>query len=239
MLPCPAGAALTLCAHGRPWWRPPCCAAVAVLPVQGKSCTETCRQAGLAPVAGEPGTALCANPEKTGWGARGTRGAVPTASSGLSAGCLWELPQYALPPPCHDAHAQAGTQAAPGENCAVQEIGSWSDGFHCACALPKEPLAWRPLATCLTGVASATGGDWPPVCRHRIEHDPARPFRTGWVTGRSGDTGDYVCRAPDGATSVDSMGLLPTEFEVLCRGNFFSRKAAAVPAVASPPRDLS
>ena len=108
----------------------------------------------------------------------------------------------------------------------MQEKGSWGDGFHCACALPKEPLAWRPLAACLTGAASATGGDWPAVCRHRIAHDLAKPFRTGYVAPRRWDNGDYTCFAPDGATSVDSMGLLPHEFEVLCRGG--GRREAGV-----------
>ena len=89
-------------------------------------------------------------------------------------------------------------------------------GYGCACGLPGVPLAWRPLAACLTGAASATGGDWPPVCRTRIGGEPAQPYRAGRVD-RHGDS-VWACSGADSATSVSGIGTLPWEFQVLCRG---------------------
>ena len=93
--------------------------------------------------------------------------------------------------------------------------------YSCMCAVPTAPLEWRPSSACLQGVASATGGEWPPVCRHHKADDAGLPFRTGHVVPRRWDTANYACKSPDRADTQgykDGIGMLPREFEVLCRG---------------------
>lgn len=125
-----------------------------------------------------------------------------------------------------------------GYGCYTTTSASGSD-YSCACAVPTTPLAWRPSSGCLQGAASATGGEWPPVCRHRRAHLADQPFRTGHVVPRRADTGDYACKAPDQAETFgyrDGIGPLPREFEVLCKGALFLRVSACVACFSSAAR---
>ena len=103
--------------------------------------------------------------------------------------------------------------------CVLYE-GTVAADYSCACEVPTSPLAWRPLAACLAGVSSATGGDWPPVCRMRRSDDLSQPFDTGHVIPRNRMTGDWGCKASNvgGDGYLDGIGFGPQEFQVLCRG---------------------
>lgn len=110
----------------------------------------------------------------------------------------------------------AGTWLA-GSGCMSTE-GTASSGYQCACAFANRQLAWRPEARCLAGAHSATGGDWPPACRHRRGHVPTEQYRLGHVSGRRWDTAQWKCEAPDGGESGYGIGISSKEFEVLCQG---------------------
>lgn len=73
--------------------------------------------------------------------------------------------------------------------CYTTTVASGAD-YSCACAVPTAPLEWRVSSSCLQGAASATGGEWPPVCRHHKNNDAGLPFRTGHVVARRYDTGN-------------------------------------------------
>ena len=130
----------------------------------------------------------------------------PPPVTTLTSRCLW---------------APAGTWMNPNNGdpprCFTYS-GTWEADFSCACATPEAPLEWRASTRCLAGADAATGGDWPPVCRHRRAHLPSEPYRAGHVPYRVWNTGDWRCDAPDSSETWFGVGMSPKEFETLCQG---------------------